>query len=654
MNLIVVTALLLALIVYITVGLMIGRKARSIADLLPIIPSRKASVRSSSEFSASTVAMTISLATVIMAFFELASYYGIWLLWTVVTTAAGLVVVKLFASRIWRRLAAYEHRPTLHEFLGRQFDSKMLSKVGAVCTSLGFLGAFAVELTVGSKFFSALIPDIPAWIIVVVLSLAAFLYTSVGGFRAVIVTDRMQMISIWLLLISLPGFYLYYVLTHGGIAAGIERIPDGIFDFSYKPGLVAFLLGILAINVPSFISDMSVWQRIAGAHEDKTVSGGLLASIISVIATWSVFALLACCVFMIITPAEGVNPLLTLLKTISYSGGWVGRVTLFITVMGLYGAMLSTASTLLIAVSHTLYVDVFTHFGKFSLKEKLDSTRELHYSRLILIVTALLSIALVQLLSQAGFSIADLVFAVYGAQLGLCPLVISALVMDKKRLSCLSLWATAAITLGFITGWGSALLGRLNNDTNMVFLAPIWSLVISSCMVGIGIAYHKISGTWPLSVNWILVKSIATARRRGLYRLRPADVPARLVCLKDKCAICCKSIGTPVVTDAEAERIGADILMKDDNAMFIKSEDCTCSLLKNGLCSIYPVRPKGCREYPWYNIGGKLYYDAGCPGMKYDIDERPDVGDIQPFENFLPNTPQFIVRLIKKICVKNA
>src|SRR3989339_1452714 len=218
MNLIIITALLSALVVYAGIGLIVGRKAKGIADLLPIVTNRQASVKTASEFSTSTVATTLSLATVIMAFFELAQYMGIWLLWTVITTAAGLAVVRFFAARIWARISVYEYRPTLHEFLGKQFDSQTLSKVGAICTSLGFLGAFAVELTVGSKFFAALMPNIPAWLIVTMLSLVAFFYTAVGGFRAVIITDRIQMLSIWLLLFSLPIFYLYYVVTHGGVS----------------------------------------------------------------------------------------------------------------------------------------------------------------------------------------------------------------------------------------------------------------------------------------------------------------------------------------------------------------------------------------------------------------------------------------------------
>jgi len=216
MSSIVIASLLLVLVAYMTIGIFVGRRTRSVADLFPLVLSRQARVNNSSEFSSSTVATTVSLATVIMAFFELAQYLGVWLFWTVFTTSAGLFVVRIFAKKIWERLSSYSYRPSLHQFLGKEFNSRMLSYVGAICTSLGFLGAFAVELTVGAKFFASLIPGTSAWAVIVILSVVAFIYTAVGGFRAVIITDRIQMFSIWLLLILLPVFYIYYIATHGG------------------------------------------------------------------------------------------------------------------------------------------------------------------------------------------------------------------------------------------------------------------------------------------------------------------------------------------------------------------------------------------------------------------------------------------------------
>jgi hypothetical protein len=294
------------------------------------------------------------------------------------------------------------------------------------------------------------------------------------------------MFSIWLLLLSLPVFYIYYVATHGGWAENFIKIPSGMLNFSYREGLVSFLLGILVINVPTFISDMSIWQRIAGAQENQTVIGGLWSSVFSSAATWGFFAILACFAFMIVKPQEGINPLISLLNVIGGTKGFLPLVVLFITVIGLYGAMLSTASTQLIAVSHTLYEDVFSRIRKHSLTERLESKDELSISRSILIIAAIISTVFVQLLSIAGFSIADLVFAIYGAQLGLCPLVISALVLKRERLKTLSVWAALAVSAGFVAGWGSAIYGRLMGNTNLVFLAPVASLIFSSFLLCIG------------------------------------------------------------------------------------------------------------------------------------------------------------------------
>ena len=152
-------------------------------------------------------------------------------------------------------------------------------------------------------------------------------------------------------------------------------------------------------------------------------------------------------------------------------------------------------------------------------------------------------------------------------------------------------------------------------------------------------------------MNWTLIKAVMKARRDGLFRLVPADEPTRLDCLVEKSAKCCRALGLPVVTEAEAEKIGVEYVRRCDHGMVLRSKHSICCMLKDGLCTIYADRPRGCREYPWYNIGGKLYYDSGCPGIKHDRDERPDVSEIQPFENFFPDIPMFVLHLIKRICI---
>jgi len=153
-------------------------------------------------------------------------------------------------------------------------------------------------------------------------------------------------------------------------------------------------------------------------------------------------------------------------------------------------------------------------------------------------------------------------------------------------------------------------------------------------------------------MNWTLIKAVMKARRNGLLRLTSAETAVGLECLAEKCGKCCKNLGSPVVTQNEATKIAPENIYTNKFGSFIKSHNSTCTLLQNNLCSIYETRPKGCSEFPFYNIGGKLYYDAGCPGIQFDTDARPNVKDLTPFEDFFPNSSKFTIWLIKKICIK--
>jgi Na+/proline symporter len=483
-------AFVLAVGLYLIIGVQTGRGTRSIDDYLPILPGRKARVDDTRQFSSSTVATTISLATVVMAYFELAPQFGVWLFWTVITTVLGLLAVWAVAPRIWKKMETYDHRPTLHEFLGEEFSSPALSVIAASATSLGFLGAFAVELTVGGRFLAGLVPEIPIWITVAVLSAVAFIYTSAGGFRAVILTDRLQMGAIWVLLAMLSVYYVYYVGTHGGWSQRFAEVPASVVNLTWRGGLTSFLIGVSILNVPIYISDMSVWQRIAGSQESQTVYRGLLSSTVETGISWSILIILACMAFMVAESGSSTNLLLSVLNTIE-GGSAVGYGLLFIIAFGLYACMLSTASTQLIAASHTLYEDILSRAGRnLPLAERLNSESEVRLSRLFLLAVALLATAVVALLIAAGFSIADLVFAVYGAQLGLVVPVLLSLFADRETLSRLSKWATLAVGLGFAAGWAAAVVGKIIGSPNLIFLAPAASLGVSCTLVLVGFVYR--------------------------------------------------------------------------------------------------------------------------------------------------------------------
>jgi Na+/proline symporter len=477
-------ALGLSIILYLALGLRYSALVHGLGDVLPLLFGRNARVDNYREFAASTVAATISLATVVVAFYELVPSLGLWLLWTAVTTAAGLIVFSALVGRIWQKMSAYDYRPTLHAYLGTEFGSGRLAVVASVCTAIGYLSAFAVELTVGSRFLSGLIPQIPQLLTVILIAVISFVYTSLGGFRVVVVTDRIQMWFIWLLIGSMGAYYVF-AASRNGWPLSLHRIPIDLRTFTWNKGLLPFVLGIAVMNLLTYVSNMGLWQRVAGSQRPEVATRGMFSSVFVAAASWSLLVLTAVGAFMFVKMIPGENLLVTVLK--SMQGSLFGKSVIFFVVLGLYGAMLSTASTQLIAVSHTIYEDIIARFRKADVHERANLRIEAFWSRLVLVICAVIAVGVVECLRFWGFTVADLAFSVYGAALGLVPPIVLTLFLPRNVTQRLSVAATCAVTFGFLSCWGAASYGRATGNANLVFLSPIVSTVSASLIMAVGI-----------------------------------------------------------------------------------------------------------------------------------------------------------------------
>ena len=67
MEITVLSALLISAAIYLWIGFRLGKQTRDIGDLFPVRFGKNARVSTVSEFSTSTVATTVSLATIILA-----------------------------------------------------------------------------------------------------------------------------------------------------------------------------------------------------------------------------------------------------------------------------------------------------------------------------------------------------------------------------------------------------------------------------------------------------------------------------------------------------------------------------------------------------------------------------------------------------------
>ena len=481
MTAVVISALAFSMFLYIAMGIRYSSGVRGLGDLLPLLLGKNARVNNHREFGASTVAATISLATVIVAFYELVPTLGFWLLWTAITTAMGLLLFSLFAERIWNKMALYDYRPTLHAYLGTEFDSSKLAFVASLFTAIEYLSAFAVELTVGARFLAGLLPQIPQLATVIVIAVISFTYTGMGGFRVVVVTDRIQMWFIWLLLFAIGVYYSVHA-SQQGWTESIGRIPPGLRTLTWNNGLSSFIAGILIMNLLTFTSNMGLWQRIAGSQQPS-----VLRHVVQCTRSIGELVTTGVCrsgILHVCSPGPGREHSYYDSEYMETSA--LGRGAVFCIVLGLYGAMLSTASTQLIAATHTLYEDVLAPFRKIDVHLRADMKIEVFRSRLILVFAAVVAVFVVELLRTFGFTVADMAFAVYGAALGLVPPILFTLFLGREVTQRLSTQAAWAVTLGFISCWGAAAYGRLTGNANLVFLAPVVSTTVATVIMTMG------------------------------------------------------------------------------------------------------------------------------------------------------------------------
>ena len=492
MKVIVLSALGLSSLVYIVIGFVIGRNNKTLGDFLPLQLGRTFYIKNSFEFSSSQTAAIISIATVIVAFYQFAHSVGFWLFWSVFTVAIGFICIRWMSVKIHERLKDFKYIPTLHEFLGQSFDSPTLRWVSSTATILGFLAAYALELSICARVLSPLLPDIPLMTIVMTLFLVGLIYTTASGYRGVVVTDIVMMGFIWLFFIAVSFYYMHHFATKGGFTTHFNVVVEKTINPELNGSTLPFMLiAFFIINTFAYMADQSVFQRIVSVNKSVIAKQGIKRSIIGLttVHIWLLF--LACFVFAIITFDKNEYPISTFLKHLGTEGSVFSNVVLFIAVLGLVGASLSTASTLLVSCANTFYSDILIKIKNKKIEDQVQSISGLRFSRFVLVISAFVSIFIVELCFYFNFDIIELILAIFSSQLGMCIPLILALTLENSRLKQLSNWATWAVIIGFVTGWGTIIIAKIIDAPELISLSAIVSWGSSSGILGIGLLLKR-------------------------------------------------------------------------------------------------------------------------------------------------------------------
>lgn len=283
-----------------------------------------------------------------------------WIYMAVVQVTAIFLVLGIFGKRV-ALLARKLDAVTVVDIIRARFQSDLLAAIAAFVIVLFFCGTMTAQFVGGAKLFAA-VTGYSYEAGLILFGLTVVIYTSIGGFRAVALTDTccalFMMVGIVLL--------LKYVLDAGG---GYENIMTTLeannpelfepFSFGNMPWTIYFtqwlLVGICTIALPQSVVRGISYKNTAGLHQAMLI-GTVVVGFMNIGINFT--GILAHGV-LTGTAADygGVDNIIPTTIVRAMPAELVG-----LAIIGPLAASISTISGLLIVASSAIVKDVYLHY----------------------------------------------------------------------------------------------------------------------------------------------------------------------------------------------------------------------------------------------------------------------------------------------------
>ena len=422
------------------------------------------------------VATGISLATVLTFFLDFGGQFGFALLISPLAYLFGVWLI-LRALPAMRSSGYIAQGTTLHSFLGRTFQSDSLRIVATAVSLLGYMGILIIELHVGVKIFSVIYASTSAlFATVTLLAVVIWIYTWLGGFKAVVDTDKAQLALIFLATIAGLVYLSYAVFSSPTIW---REFPVELLNPNPLNLPLSLLVVMIVGNIPLQIARMSNWQRIAAVGDEMKVRRGLTAAIWMTFLFWFLFNSMG---VLFETLIAGSDPTgmrtVALLDLMAAHGGAVATLLYPIFFVGLVAALISTADSVFVPILTAWMYDLKHHaslhdedgWGRPQESDVLrtylsDARRSVKWFMIaVLILYGLLVYA-------AKFDFVSLLFVFFNQQLVLFPVVFCALAGRSLADRWSKASAIASIGLGWVGVWIATIWGTWTENQDLVFYA---------------------------------------------------------------------------------------------------------------------------------------------------------------------------------------
>ena len=246
-----------------------------------------------------------------------------------------------------RRLVPRGH--TLTEFLMARYGRPMYALVLCVMVFFLFISV-AAEITAIAKLV-AMIAPVPLWLTAAIVMGSTLLYTLHGGLRSSIFTDRLQMIIIVPLLVTLLVLGWKATGGAGPVTAGLQERAPRLLELGDPAGIKAGLTFFVAILLTGLFHQGN-WQRVYAARDVRTMRKGFLLGGVLVVPFIFLLGLFGLAFVGLGLPGDSSTALFGVLQP--YAPPWF---VVALIPLGL-ALVMSTADTAISAASSLIAIDM--------------------------------------------------------------------------------------------------------------------------------------------------------------------------------------------------------------------------------------------------------------------------------------------------------
>ncbi len=352
---------------------------------------------------------------------------------------------------------------TMPEYFGKRYESNALKIVASVIVFI-FLIPYTASLYNGlSRLFEMAFPGISYNICVIVMAVLTAVYVIAGGYMATAINDFIQGI---IMIVGIIAVIAAVLNSHGGFGAALvelasvpavtpagQNMPGGFASF-LGPDPFSLLCVVILTSLGTWGLPQMVQKFYAIKNEKSIAKGTIISTIFAVIVAGGCYFLggfgrISGLDFTAATPEGGFDAVIPKMLESLDNNTAIGHLLIGIVIVLVLSASMSTLSSLVLASSSTLTLDMI----KGHIVKKMSEKKQVLIMRFLIVVFIAISAFIAINKDKLGY-IADMMGISWGALAGafLAPFLYG---LYSKKVSRASVWAS------FIFGSGIMVLNML-------------------------------------------------------------------------------------------------------------------------------------------------------------------------------------------------